>query len=648
MLKNRSIAFKLILFFTAGSGLILLFVLAFDTRYSRRLIEKDLEESARNLVSSSVNRIDAIMKPVQKVPENLACFLENNTLSEKEVISLLKAVVERNTDIYGAAVAFEPEALGQGERHFAPYFYRTEKGLEFVDLGAPSYNYPLKDWYRIPKELGRPRWSEPYFDEGGGNIVMLTYSVPFYRTKVGKRQLAGVITADISVQWLKQVVSAIRILRTGVGVLTSGNGTILTDPSGKLAMNETIFSLAEKRGDKRLMEIGRSMTRGESGYGPFVTAEGRETWACYAPVPSTGWTLSVIFPRDELYSDVNRLKVAAGILAASGIFLLSLFIVLISRSISGPLRAMVKATKEMAQGNLDASVPAVKSRDEVGILAESFGQMRESLKRYIRDLTETTAAKERIESELNITHDIQMSILPKTFPAFPERKEFDIYAFIEPARKVGGDFYDFFFIDDAHLCFVIADVSGKGIPSALLMAETKTLIKVTANRSKSPDQILYSVNNELCKGNDTGMFVTIFLGILDTATGEVLYSNGGHPPPLIIGIGGKAEFLRVSPGLVAGARENFEYVTGGLVLKEGETLFVYTDGVTEAMNPVGELFSEQRLLASLVALSANPIGEMLGRLTEEIIFFAQGAPQSDDITMMALKFTGGAGIERRQ
>ncbi len=642
MLNNRSIAFKLILFFTAGSSLILLFVLAYDTRYSRRMIERDLEESARRLVSASVNKIDATLKPVQKVPENLACLLENNTLSEKEVISLLTTVVERNTDIYGAAVAFEPDVFGEGGRHFAPYFYRTKKGLEFVDLGTQSYNYPSKNWYKVPKERGRPKWSEPYFDEGGGNIAMSTYSVPFYRTKGGKRYLAGVVTADISLEWLSKVVSSIRILKTGYGVLTSGNGTILTDPSGKLAMNETIFSLAEKRGDKQLMEIGRSMIRGESGYGPFVTAEGRETWACFAPVPSTGWTLSVIFPRDELYSDVNRLKVTAGLLAATGIFLLSLFIVLISRSISRPLRAMAKATEEMAQGNLDAEVPAVKSRDEVGILAESFRRMGESLKRYIRDLTETTAAKERIESELSIAHDIQMSLLPKIFPAFPDRKEFDIYAVIEPAREVGGDLYDFFFIDDTHLCFVIADVSGKGVPSALLMAEAKILIKVTARESVTPDQILYKINNELCMHNATKMFATVFLGILDTATGEVLYSNGGHNPPLAIDRDGKAEFLGVSPGLVAGVLENFEYVTGRLVLKEGETLFMYTDGVTEAMNAAGELFSEERLLLSVKALSSKPIGQMLGKLNEEIISFAQGSPQSDDITMMALKFIGGA------
>jgi sigma-B regulation protein RsbU (phosphoserine phosphatase) len=178
------------------------------------------------------------------------------------------------------------------------------------------------------------------------------------------------------------------------------------------------------------------------------------------------------------------------------------------------------------------------------------------------------------------------------------------------------------------------------------MAEAKTLIKVTAKESVSPDQILYRVNNELCMHNDTGMFVTIFLGILDTATGEVLYSNAGHNPPLTIGRDSRVEFLRVSPGLVAGAWENFEYVTGRLTLKEGETLFMYTDGVTEAMNPADELFQKKGFCTAYGSVRQN-LGEMIGGLTEEIIFFAQGAPQSDDITMMALKFTGGAGIEKR-
>ncbi|SPQ00472.1 Protein serine/threonine phosphatase [Candidatus Sulfobium mesophilum] len=643
MLNNRSLAFKLILFFTLSSGVILLVVLAYDYWYSRKMIENDLEESARHLVSSTVNKLDAVLAPVQKVPENLACFLENATFSEKEVISLLRVVVERNPDIYGAAVAFEPGVFVKGRRHFAPYFYRTKKGLEFSDLGASSYDYFAKDWYQIPKELGGPQWSEPYFDEGGGNILMSTYSVPFYRTKGGKRYLAGVVTADISLEWLKKVVSSVKILKTGYGILTSRNGTIITHPSEKLVMNETIFSAAEEKKDKRLREIGQRMIRGESGFGPFITVSGRESWACYAPVSSTGWTLSVVFPRDELYSDINRLQGTAGLLAAAGILLLSFVIVLISRSISRPLRAMAKATEEMARGNLDMPVPAVRSRDEVGVLAESFSRMGESLKKYIRDLTEATAAKERIESELSIAHDIQMSIIPKTFPAFPDRKEFDICAFIEPAREVGGDFYDFFFINATHLCFVIADVSGKGVPSALFMAEAMTLIKVMAKESLSPDQILCKVNNELCTDNSTGMFVTIFLGILDTITGEVLYSNGGHNPPLTISRDGKAEFLKVSPGLVAGAWENFQYVTGRLFLKKGETLFMYTDGVTEAMNPADELFSEERLLRNLMALSDKPLAEILGRLTEEIIFFAQGAPQSDDITMMALRFTGGSG-----
>jgi sigma-B regulation protein RsbU (phosphoserine phosphatase) len=643
MLDGRRLGFKLIFFFTLSSSVILLVILAYGYRYSRKMIEGNLETRAHNLVSSTVNRVDAVLAPVQKVPENLAAFLENNTYTEKELIALLKAVVERNPDIYGAAVAFEPNAFEKGRRYFAPYFWRTKKGLEFSLLGGRDYDYFSLDWYQIPKELGRPQWTEPYFDVGGGNILMSTYSVPFYRKEGGRRLLAGIVTADISLEWLRDVVSSIKVLQTGYGFLTSRNGTFITHPSKGMIMNETIFSIAEEKRDRRLREIGRRMIAGGSAFIPVGTVFGKESWLCYAPVPSSGWTLSVVFPKDELYHDVNRLTANAALLAAAGIMLLSFVIVLISRSITRPLRAMAKATEEMAKGNLDAPIPIVKSHDEVGILAESFRKMGESLKKYIKDLTETTAAKERIESELSIAHDIQMSILPKIFPPFPDRPEFDVYALLEPAREVGGDFYDFFFIDDTHLCFVIADVSGKGVPSSLFMAVAKTLIKTAARKLVPPHLVLSTVNNELCRDNTTGMFVTIFLGILDTETGEVQSVNGGHNPPLTVGRDGSAKFLKVSPGLVVGAFEDFAYVTDRIVLGEGETLFMYTDGVTEAMNPAHELFSEERLRDSLTSMPTLTLEEMIGKLTEEVIFFAECAPQSDDITMLAIRYRGAGG-----
>jgi len=296
----------------------------------------------------------------------------------------------------------------------------------------------------------------------------------------------------------------------------------------------------------------------------------------------------------------------------------------------------------ISTGNLDAEFPQIKSRDEVGNLAESFVYMQDSLKRYIQDLTETTAAKERIESELKIAREIQMSIIPKIFPPFPDRPEFDIFACIEPAKEVGGDLYDFFFIDDDHICFMIGDVSGKGVPASLFMAVTKTLFKANTGEGISPDEILTRLNNELSRDNESCMFVTIFSGILNTKTGEVLYSSAGHNPPLVLCREKGAEYIGTPGGIAVGAREGLSYKTERLVLHPGECLFMYTDGVTEAANLRDELFSEKRLLDDLSPLRDKPIKDIVSSLMEKIEDFSQGAPQADDITMMIIKYFGGA------
>jgi sigma-B regulation protein RsbU (phosphoserine phosphatase) len=264
--------------------------------------------------------------------------------------------------------------------------------------------------------------------------------------------------------------------------------------------------------------------------------------------------------------------------------------------------------------------------------------MQGSLRKYIADLKETTAAKERIESELRIAHDIQMGMLNKVFPPFPDRKEFDIFAIVEPAKEVGGDFYDFFLLADQHLCFVVGDVSDKGVPASLYMAVTKTLIKAMAQQGHPPGEILTRVNRELVSGNTSSMFVTVFLGILDTLTGRVLYANGGHNPPLVIRTQGSVDFLAPTGNALVGALEGLSYETAELVLAPGEALFLYTDGVTEAGNRDAELFSEDRLQESLQGLQTISPNETIEAIKVRINAFAAGAPQADDITMLMIRF----------
>ena len=263
----------------------------------------------------------------------------------------------------------------------------------------------------------------------------------------------------------------------------------------------------------------------------------------------------------------------------------------------------------------------------MGALTRDFQVMQDSLKDHIRQLMETTAARERMESELKIAHDIQMSILPKTFPPFPTRDEFDLFALIAPAREVGGDFYDFFPLSENLLCFVIGDVSGKGVPAALFMAVTKTLIKSVARDNVTPDAILSHVNEELATDNDACMFVTLFCGVFDMTSGELRYANAGHNPPAVIKKDGTVQWLPRSGALVAGAMTGMQYACEKLLLSPGDSLYLYTDGVTEAMNPADEMYSEERLEKNLATSAGKDITDIIHEVTESVQRFCRrGAP----------------------
>jgi sigma-B regulation protein RsbU (phosphoserine phosphatase) len=360
----------------------------------------------------------------------------------------------------------------------------------------------------------------------------------------------------------------------------------------------------------------------------------------YAPIPSTGWTLAVLFPQDEFFADIHKHNTVVLTLVLSGSLLLVVVVAFISRSITKPLVTMSKAAAAIGTGNLEVPIPELDTKDEVGKLNEALRYMRTSLKDYVQKLTETTAAKERIESELKIAHEIQISMLPRSFPPFPHRKDFDIYALMEPAKEVGGDFYDFFLIDDKRLCVIIGDVSGKGVPAALFMMITKTLLKNVATENLPPHEILFKVNNILAVDNDACMFATVFCGILDTETGELEFASAGHNPPLLYHGEQGIEFLSVDRGFVLGPMENSRFTTRRTKLNRGSTLFLFTDGVTEAMNPQQEFFFEERLKESLSRSKDLHIKDVVQALRNEINAFAQGEPQSDDITMLILRYFG--------
>ena len=255
-------------------------------------------------------------------------------------------------------------------------------------------------------------------------------------------------------------------------------------------------------------------------------------------------------------------------------------------------------------------------------------------------LTEAFLEKQRIEESLKLAADIQMGMLPSTFPAFPERNDFDLFAGIIPAKEVGGDFYDFFLIDKKHLCFVIGDVSGKGIPAALFMALTKTQIKASSSRRRTPGDVLYRANNDLCHENESGMFCTLFYGIMNMETGEVTYANAGHNPPYIINKNSEPVQIESTGGIALGVMEEMEFESATFTASKGDSMFLYTDGVNEAMNEADEEYSYERLEDYLKENSTGSITDMVNKNLESVKEFAGAAPQSDDITVLALRYLG--------
>jgi len=640
MFNNRSIVFKIAALFLICSTCIIALAFGYNYWTSRKTIIEMSLEHGWDLGRETSGSIAARLKPVEMVVQNVAKTLEEDSVPGERIPMILRRLMAEYETVFGMAVAFEPYAMDSAKNFYAPYGYRTEEGISFKMLGSKTYRYFLMDWYQLPKELGKPYWTEPYFDEQGGEVLMVTYSVPFYRVKDEVLTFTGVVTADISLDWLHEQLSSLKLYENGYPVLYSQNGTVIYHPDTTLVANETIFSYAEQFNDERLWSIGRRMIEGQSGIVEYSSNYStREIFFLFMPLSFGNWSVGLLLPKEEMLSSLTEVTRNTVIISLLGFLILALAIINITRRVAKPIIALSSATREIAKGNLDAEIPEYTDRDEIGQLTEAFCQMEISLKTYIDELTSTTISKERIESELRIASEIQMGILPKLFPAFPERPEFDVYATIAPAKEVGGDLYDFFFIDDDHFCFLIGDVSGKGVPAAFFMAVTKTMLNIVSEQKKDPGKILIKVNDDLAKDNEACMFVTLFLGVIDIRSGMVRYASAGHNPPVLLKKNEEPVWLPVPREPVAGAMEGMPYTTHEVSMAHGDTLFLYTDGVTEAMNEAEEFYGDQKLLDLLKEKRVTTSQELVQVVETSVAEFAGEAEQADDITMLALQYT---------
>jgi len=401
--RNRGLAAKLIISIMIILGVIFILIFSFNLRITRKIIVKNLETNAQNLTGATVARIDKILSSIQKIPDNYAPIFERHLDSDQEMKELVAQMVASNREILGACLAFEPYSRNPAEKYFSYYYYRQNDSLLFKKLGNDQYNYFTLDWYEIPKLLGKPVWSEPYFDDGGVNQLVSTYSVPLFDRSNGQKKFIGILTIDLSLDWFQKNISGIKVYETGFGFLISRNGVIVSHPIKDFIMNETIFSIADERDSPDLRRIGRKMVHGESGFGEIAyknARNGKPSWLAFAPVTLNGWSVGVVFPVDEFMADSTHLSRVIGALAAGGFLALLILLIAIARSITRPLRQLTIASEKFAQGDFEVELPAIRSKDEIGRLNSSFIFMRKQLAKTILELRVASGELQRSNEKL--------------------------------------------------------------------------------------------------------------------------------------------------------------------------------------------------------------------------------------------------------
>lgn len=549
------------------------------------------------------------------------------------------------------------------DENLESFFLGTQTGINILwpDTGGRTnkpYDPRIRPWYTNTVKRNRIGWTK-IFKGASTSRLMIACSGP---VSDKEDNLKGVIGVTVTLDKMLNVISS-QVTDIGYAFLLDKNGSVISFPALGYEERQKDYGIDNlfKTGNTELTKIVKKMVAGEKGFSKIRLNTG-EKFIGYAPIKETGWSMAVVISAqtalklaDETKKNIMDYTLAkkqsiTKLLIDIQKYVLLFFIVIVaitiliavkmSDKISQPILDLTQGVRDVGKGNLDLNLK-IETGDEIETLAQAFNKMTNDLKLYIKNLKETTAAKEKIESELQIATRIQASMLPRIFPPFPQRKDFDIFASMIPAKEVGGDLFDFFFISENKFCFIIGDVSGKGVPASLFMVIAKTLIKNEALRDIPPEEIFFNVNNALCEDNDESMFVTGFVCIIDLETGQVDFSNAGHNPPLLMGITNKkCDYMKVNPGFVLGGMSEFEYVTESLHMNAGDILFLYTDGVNEAMDPDYNEYTELRLKQLLSKDDTRDVNQIVVSVNLDVNRFVKEAEQSDDITILAFKYNG--------
>lgn len=610
-------------------------MLGMEYRLGKRETLGRMGEYLRAVTSGRACRVDERFSSIAQVVRTTVDLLSlGNKPTEDQIVKILRQNISKKPGIFGMCLAYDAGAYEQGLRFFAPYVYRDSsgKGLNVtrIEPATGGYDYLQREWFTLAKGLKKPVWGEPYFDEGAGNVMMCTYSVPFYR----QGEFTGVATADVSVEKIRQELENFQMDR-GYCAIVSARGRFISHPEKTRVMKESLFSLAEQYHNAEFEQLGQEIIAGRQGIRRIYDPGMQEpVWVAYAPIQTTGWSLLAVMEEDEVMAPVHhRLMRELGILVAGLVAIVGI-IVFVSVHITRPIGRLTRGARELAGGNMDVRVEGISSHDEIGDLAGTFNTMVSDLKANMDARVREESARKAVESELKVARAIQASLLPRIFPPFPDRKEFTLHAVNEPAKFMAGDFFDFFFVSEEVLAVVMADVSGKGVPAAMFMAVARTAIRSFTVPGKTPAEILKHVNDVMVRDNDNMMFVTVFYGFYNIRTGEVVYVNAGHNPPYVLRREGRLDTLQPT-GPILSVLEDATYTHAQTRLEPGEVLVLFTDGVTEA-DREGELYGEERFETLLGSIADRPVENLCQEVIDAVVDYG-GRELRDDVTVLALR-----------
>lgn len=599
----------------------------------------------QDILETTNDKVEGMLDKVEVSAVNNLAEIQESLETPEEVLNALEKELLLNPHIVGYGVGFNPDYYPEKGHWFEPYVARRDNGqIERLQIGSEQHDYLNAKWFRETLETGKGQWSDPYYDEAGAKTILCTFSAPVVDNE---GNTVGVFGADIPLQWLYEELSRLneQVNRKSYfrkrfdneriySFILGRDGVYIAHPEMERTLTGSYFDFAGTEMSEEYRQIGEEMLAGKKS-SKTTYMDGIRSVVYYSPLSRAGWSMAIVVPTSALYRPGKVIATIILLLMGIGLLVTSLISGLSTRRATRPLKYLATSAEEIAKGNFNTPLPEIKQNDEIRLLRDSFEDMQHSLSSYIDKLTTATAQRASLENELDIARKIQMAMLPKTYPPYPERNDIDIYGMLTPAKAVGGDMYDFVLRDDK-LFFCVGDVSGKGLPSALWMAMIVAVFRTQVANEIRPEKIVTTLNDALSARNELMMFATFFLGVLDLTTGELTYCNAGHEAPLLLG-GDQPEFLDIESNIPLGVMAEWNYKMQQKTLAPGTTLFLYTDGLTEAEGKDHAQFGKDNVVAVLNTPSTS--AEMLiGTVTDAVQNFVGDAEQSDDLTLFAISY----------